>query len=118
MRNGRAMVRRVDKTQRAIKTQLETALVQVWIMEEPCDLLTRFWCNRHHDFCWQPLEVKTPQGKKNPKARARKDQKAQEEFLAATGTPVVISFEEAWRALNRLHRLEGVNMQTQLRPVA
>jgi hypothetical protein len=117
MRNGRAMVRRVDKTQRQIKQQLETALIQVWVIGEPCDLLLRFWCNRHHDFCWQPLEIKTPQGKR-AKARVRADQKEQAEFLADTRTPAVTTFEEAWWALNHLHRLEGVHLQTHLRPVS
>lgn len=110
MRNGRALVRRVDKTQREIKQQLETALIQVWEMGEPCDLLLRFWCERHHDFCWQPLEIKTPQGKHKPKARVDPRQRAQIEFLNTTRTPAVISFEQAWAALNRLHRLEGLHI--------
>lgn len=115
MRNGRAMVRRVDKTQKAIKKQLEDAHIRVWEMEEPCDLLLRFWCERHHDYCWQPLEIKTPHGKKDPKARADKRQIEQQEFLLSTQTPAVTSFAEAWRALNSLHRLETPCLPLHLR---
>lgn len=108
MRNGRAMIRRVDLTQREIKRQLEAALIQVWEMEEPCDLLTRFWCERHHDFCWQPLEIKA--ARKGGRIAKRVDQPIQNEFLRTTNTPAVSSFEQAWAALNRLHRLEGVHI--------
>lgn len=113
MRNGRAMVRKVDQSQRSIKQQLETALVQVWVMEEPCDLLTRFWCNRHHDFCWQPLEIKT--ARKGGRIAKRVDQPIQNEFLRTTNTPAVYSFDQAWAALNRLHRLEVTHLPVHLR---
>lgn len=112
MRNGRATVRRVDQAQGQIKRQLEAALIQVWIMEEPCDLLLRFWCNRHHDFCWQPLEVKT--ARKGGKIAKRVDQPVQDAFLRITNTPAVSSFEQAWGALNRLHRLEAPHINVQL----
>jgi hypothetical protein len=102
VRNGRAMVRRVDQNQRELVKDLETAGVRVWEIQEPCDLLTRFWCNRHHDFCWQPLEVKIPG------ARKRKHQETQNRFLEETQTPCVTDFDSAWKALNLRHSLSGI----------
>jgi hypothetical protein len=101
---------RPDKTLRAIKLQLESASVEVWEVGEPCAFLLRFWCNRHHDYCWQTLEIKPAHSKK---ASSGKRQKA--EFLLSTSTPAVATFESAWLALNRLHALESVRLQTRIR---
>lgn len=61
----------------------------------PCDLLIR----RHSDppGMLRTLEVKTPQ--KRGGIRKRKDQQAQDEFLASTGTPRVTTPEAALAAL-------------------
>ena len=85
-------------------------------MRWPVDLLLRFWCVRHKDYCWMPLEVKSPQGRRTPKARFRQEQTEQNEFLAKTNTPAVISLDGALFAINARHRLDSVHLQTQLRP--
>ena len=103
---------RVDTAQRDIAHQLQAVGIEVWMIRRPCDLLLRFWCNRHHDYCWQPLEVKTP-NRKDGTARLRKDQDAQTQFLLETNTPVAASFEEAVAKLNQRHAL-GLS----LKPVA
>lgn len=84
---------KTDTVQADIVRDLEKAGVKVWVIKQPCDLLC--WVRG----VWQPLEVKTPYGKKAPKARKRKDQEKQNAFLAETNTPVVTSFEEALTAL-------------------
>ena len=85
--------KRTDTTQEAIVKALRAAGWLVWVISKPCDLL-----------CWkagrfQALEVKTPYGKKQPKARTDKRQKEQIEFLQATGAPVVTSPMEALLAV-------------------
>lgn len=99
MRNGRAVIRRVDKTQREIANGLRELGYKVWEIEEPCDLLVYYWSHKHQCFRWQTLECKTPHGKKNPKARVDKRQATQIEFLADTRTPVVLSVSDAIVAL-------------------
>jgi len=96
--------RKTDATQTYIVDGLREAHIKVWVIQEPCDLLCRFWCNRHQFFCWQTLECKPLIGKK-PKARIRTDQPEQNQFLADTQTPVVTSVSEALAALNRVHAL-------------
>jgi hypothetical protein len=92
--------RKTDSTQAEIKSGLEKAGVRVWIIEEPCDLLTYFFCRKHDKFCWQTLEAKPLTGKKAPKARIRSDQPEQNQFLADTHTPVVTNAIEALLALS------------------
>lgn len=84
-------------------------------MRWPVDLLLRFWCARHKDYCWMVMEIKSPTGKKTPKARFRQEQKEQTEFLAHTNTPAVISLDGALFAINARHRLESVHLQTSIR---
>jgi len=82
--------RRVDSTQADIVDALESAGVQVWVISRPCDLLTLYRGR------WQPLEVKTP----GPPSRLRRaDQKAQQEFLDQTRTPVVSTASQALDAI-------------------
>lgn len=95
---------RTDSTQRTIIAQLRASSIQVWIIKRPCDLLLRFWCNRHRDHCWQPLELKSP-NRVDGSVRLRKDQAAQNEFLIETNTPVAASWEDAIRQLNQRHHL-------------
>jgi hypothetical protein len=109
---------KIDTSQREMVDQLRAAGVGVWPIRKPCDLLLRFWCNRHHDYCWQTLEVKTGYGKKNPKARTDPRQKAQREFLATTSTPIATTFEEAIRVINLRHGLEGIYIQNPIRAIA
>lgn len=84
---------RKDKSEPQIWDALEKAGFMVWDIM-PCDLLT--W---RIDKGWKPLECKTPYGKEDPKARLDKRQVAQIEFLQATGCPIVLSPEQALRAL-------------------
>lgn len=108
---------KVDSTQREIVQRLRDAGISVFVIHQPCDLLLRFYCNRHHDYCWQTLEAKTAYGKRNPKARIRPEQKVQQEFLAQTGTPIATTFEEAMRVLNLRHTLQGIHIQNPIRAV-
>jgi hypothetical protein len=107
---------KIDAVQPEIVKGLQAYGIEVYSMRWPVDLLLRFWCVRHKDYCWMPLEVKTPQGKRTPKARFRQEQKEQNEFLAKTHTPAVISLDGALFAINARHRLESVHLQTHLRP--
>ncbi len=86
---------KTDTTQTEIVEGLRSYGVQVFVIKQPCDLLCRYYDNRLRRWLWMPLEVKTPYGKKKPRARRRRDQGAQNEFLESTGTPVVTSFLEA-----------------------
>src|ERR1043166_3653008 len=60
---------KVDTTQRDIVDGLIAAGAQVFIIGQPCDLLVRYYSNRHREWMWQTLECKTPYGKKSPKAK-------------------------------------------------
>lgn len=106
---------KIDTTQRELVKALRGIGIQVWIIKKPCDLLLRFWCNRHHEFCWQTLEAKTAYGKKDPKARVDRRQKTQRDFLADTDTPIATTFDEAWHGLNRRHRLHTLNIPNPIR---
>lgn len=75
---------RPDATQSDIVNSLRQAGIWVWVIGQPCDLLTYF------RGCWLPLEAKPI------KKRRRKDQEKQDEFLKATNCPVVRSFQEAY----------------------
>lgn len=99
MRRAGKVITRIDASQAAIVEGLQKAGVRVEIIGKPVDLLCRYWSNRHRDFIWMPVEVKTPYGKKQPKARVDPRQEAQRRFLAETGVPVVTSLDEALRAL-------------------
>jgi hypothetical protein len=82
-----------DICEAAIIEALEAVGWLVWQLDRPCDLL-----------CFKPsrgfrtLECKTGRGKTLTIAKDRR-QKAQDEFLRVTGTPVVRTPEEALRAL-------------------
>lgn len=98
---------KADSTEQQIVRSLRDVGIQVWRIKQPCDLLLRFWCKRHRDFCWQPLEVKTP-NRANGTHKARLDQQDQTDFLTDTATPVATSFEEAWTKLNQRHQLGAI----------
>lgn len=93
--------RKVDATQAEVVSGLRKAGVKVWVIEEPCDLLCRYWSNVQRRFVWQPLECKPLTGKKAPKARIRKDQPSQTTFLEDNEVPVV------WAALGALAWLQA-----------
>lgn len=78
-----------DTSEPAIVDALNAAGFLVW-RELPVDLLTY-----RYDRGFQVVEVKTPYGKKAPKARIDKRQEAQAEFIALTCCPVVMTPEEA-----------------------
>lgn len=83
-----------DKSEPKIVEAIEKAGWSVW-RKLPTDLL-----------CWKRgkgfrvIEAKTPNGKE-PKARIRKDQQAQNDFIELTGIPRVISAEQAIDYLER-----------------
>jgi hypothetical protein len=87
--------RKVDTTQGEIVNALRAVGWQVWIIEEPCDLL----CYRAG--VWRTLECKTPRNKAGD-PRLDKRQKAQNEFCEATNTPRVTSPAQAIAALSRV----------------
>jgi hypothetical protein len=78
---------KVDSTQPAIVKALRKAGVKVWVIGQPCDLLT-FWAG-----LWLPLEVKSPKGKLT---------KDQEQMVREHGLPVVHDETEALRAVGVL----------------
>ena len=86
---------RSDTTQSQIVAGLRRHGVQVFVIKQPCDLLCRYYDNALRRWLWQPLELKTPYGKRAPKPRTDKRQKDQLEFLASTRTPVVTSLSQA-----------------------
>jgi hypothetical protein len=79
--------KRTDGTQKAIVDGLRRCGVKVWIISQPCDLLT-YYRGR-----WQPLEAKPV------KKRNRKDQEKQTAFLVSACVPVVRNAQEALYAL-------------------
>jgi hypothetical protein len=94
---------KVDLTQRALVKDLRDAGIEVYSIRQPCDLLLRFWCIRHREFCWQTLEVKS-------RPKLRKDQSRQSEFLERTSTPVAMTFSQAWIQLNQRHQLGAITV--------
>lgn len=77
---------RPDATQQEIVEGLRKAGVQVWIIGQPCDLLT------YYRGVWRPLECKPLKG-------IRHDQQVQDSFLAATGVQRVRNASEAIAAV-------------------
>jgi hypothetical protein len=67
--------------------------VCVWDVRRPADILC--WHSRFGPGAFRVLEIKTAYGKRNPKPRIDKRQKAQNDFLALTGTPVVTDLQSA-----------------------
>lgn len=82
---------RKDAVQKDIIAALEAAGCEVWVIEQPIDLLTLYRGR------WMPMECKTPQ--KNGKPRKRTDQADQTELLQRTAIPVVTTPIEALRAI-------------------
>ena len=80
-----------DQSEVEIVQALLRAGFAVW-RHLPIDLLV--W---RPDKGFQLLELKTPT--KTGRRRKRTDQKAQDDFIALTGTPVVLDAESALRAL-------------------
>lgn len=88
-----------DTAQPDIVEKLRAAGVKVWIIGQPCDLLCYYWSKDAQRYLWQTLECKTPYGKRDPKAVIDKRQKAQIEFLQDTGTPIVLTADQALKVL-------------------
>jgi len=101
MRNGRALKRRVDITQKAIVSGLRQCHYEVYEIEEPADLLVYHFSNRQQRFVWTVLEVKTPLDDTG-RYRKRTDQVEQQEFLERTRTPVVTGLDSALQALGAI----------------
>jgi hypothetical protein len=83
--------RKRDLSESEIVSALRAAGYHVW-RDLPVDLLV--W---RPDTGFRCLENKTPTS--TGKRRKRTDQKAQDEFVALTGTPIVMTPEDALRAL-------------------
>lgn len=83
--------RKRDQSELKIVAALRAAGFSVW-RELPVDLLV--W---RKDTGFQCLENKTPT--KTGKRRSRTDQQAQDDFVRLTETPVVLTAEEALRAM-------------------
>lgn len=82
--------KRRDQGEREIVAALQLAGWTVW-RELPCDLLL-----------WKRGEGFRTLENKSAKARKRKDQQKQQEFLALTGTPIAKTPEEALRAVGSM----------------
>jgi hypothetical protein len=91
--------RKVDGSQAEIVDALRKAGVQVFIIGQPCDLLTLYRGK------WLPLETKpAPEPGVRVKTlaiRIRKDQKRQDEFIASTGVKRVRTALEALEEVTR-----------------
>lgn len=83
---------RKDLSESDIVKALRAAGFQVWD-KLPCDLLT--W---RIDKGWLPLEAKTPYGKEGKRVIDKRQEK-QIEFLQVTGCPIVLTPEQALRAV-------------------
>lgn len=93
-----------DSNQSGLVDQLRDRGIEVWIIRRPCDLLLRFWCERHQWTCWQTLEVK------NPNAGTRHDQEEQRRFIQQTNTPVATDIQSALRELSKFHTLPRIQV--------
>lgn len=82
---------RPDSTQNEIVSALRKAGITVWVIGQPCDLLT-YWPVMKR---WRPIECKPL------KERVRYDQDEQKEFLTTFAVPVVRTAEEAIAAITR-----------------
>ena len=82
---------RPDATQGEIIAGLRAAGITVWVIGQPCDLLTYYPPLKR----WRPLEAKPV------KQRARGDQESQSAFLARFAVPIVRSAQEAIEAVTR-----------------
>jgi hypothetical protein len=78
-------ITRPDGSQAEIVDGLRKAGIMVWVIGQPCDLLTYYPPMKR----WRTLECKPI------KKRNRNDQESQSQFLAITGTPVVRTAEMA-----------------------
>jgi hypothetical protein len=84
---------RPDSNQSQIVDALRQASATVWVIGQPCDLLTYFRGR------WQPLEIKPPDTTKKGTKRLRCDQERQTEFLRAYAVPVVRTVQDALTAV-------------------
>lgn len=96
---------RIDTSAKEIVKGLRDREIEVYDIRHPVDKLLRFWCGRHQEYCWMPIEIKTAYGKKIPKPRVDPRQDEQNRFLTATRTPVVTNLEAALAAINLRHRI-------------
>ena len=82
---------RPDSTQNEIVSALRKAGITVWVIGQPCDLLTYYPPYKR----WRPIECKPA------KERNRNDQDEQKEFLTTFAVPIVRTAEEAIAAITR-----------------
>lgn len=85
--------KKVDASQGPIVAGLRAAGITVWIIGQPCDLLTYYPPMKR----WRPLECKP----EDPKNRNRKDQGTQATFIRTYAVPIVRTVQEAIEAITR-----------------
>jgi hypothetical protein len=85
--------KKVDASQGPIIAALRCAGIAVWVIGQPCDLLTYYPPLKR----WRPLECKP----EDPHNRNRRDQAPQKEFLATYAVPVVRTALEAIQEVTR-----------------
>jgi hypothetical protein len=93
----RRRINKVDAAQEDIVDGLKLMGMLVWFIENPCDLLVYYYSRRRNEKRFQTIEVKT--ATRTGKPRKRYDQQTQNDFLAETHTPVVMTLDEAIKAL-------------------
>jgi hypothetical protein len=81
-----------DEAEGPIVEALQAIGALCWRLNYPCDLLVR------HRERWHLLEVKTGRGVRLTVPKDKR-QSAQAEFIAATGTPIVRTPQEALHAI-------------------
>lgn len=94
-----AQVTNRDKSEPAIVDALEKAGWEIW-KKLPTDLLALK--RIRGELVIKLVECKTLQGKKNPKARIRKEQSTQNEFLARHQIPRTCTPIEALKAVGEI----------------
>jgi hypothetical protein len=98
--------RKVDQSQAEIVKGLRDAGYWVEVIRRPVDLVVglKKFNLKTEDFrsvySWTLLEVKTPTN--SGKRRNRTDQALQDQFIKETGTPVVMTLQQALEALKGL----------------
>lgn len=94
---------RRDLAEPPIIDALERVGAEVWPLSYPVDVLTRYrnpcpHCVARRPKLWHLLEVKTGKGKKLTVTQDKR-QRAQQNFIATTGTPICRTPIEALKAI-------------------
>lgn len=74
--------------------------ISAWIIQGPADLVLRFWCDRHHDYCWMLVSNLIHD----------------HEFCRETNTPMAKTFDEVRHAINLRHAIGSIVLPPVLQP--